>query len=104
MHQTKQKTNETIHNQIYNKYHNFTNSNNYFTTLQKTNSNTPNSNHTPTLGGGSGMVGREATVLACAHREEGGVRIGLEKGVVKPFSEEQGFWARACKKKRDQFV
>ena len=61
------------------------------------------------MGGGSGKVGREATVLACAHREEGGVRIGLEKGVAKPFSEEQGFWgrgkgggggaARACKKK-----
>ena len=59
------------------------------------------------------MVRREATVLACAHREEGGVRIGLEKGVAKPFSEEQGFWgrgeegvrgaARACKKK-DLFV
>ena len=60
------------------------------------------------------MVGREATVLACAHHEEGGVRIGLEKGVAKPFSEEQGFWrrgeegggggaARACKK-RDLFV
>jgi len=33
-------------------------------------------------------------VLACALREEGGVRIGLEKGVAKPFSEEQGFWGR----------
>ena len=48
-------------------------------------------------------------MLACALREEGGVRIDLEKGVANPFSEEQGFWgrgeeggggaARACKKK-----
>ena len=33
-------------------------------------------------------------MLACALCEEGGVRIGLEKGVAKPFSEEQEFWGR----------